>query len=46
MIVLSFNVKGLGCARKNLALKQLVKNHDLNVILLHETMCEGAKATA
>lgn len=46
MIVLSFNTRGVGGARKQLALKRLVMSHKPNVLLIQETECEGSKARA
>lgn len=41
MIILSFSLRGVGGTHKKLTLKIHFSKYNLDVILLHETMCEG-----
>jgi len=44
MIIVSFNIRGLGGAPKSLSLKKLFCNIRIGIVLIQETMCEGVKA--
>ena len=41
MIILSYNFRGLASLPKKLALKELMKLHNLNVLFLEETLGQG-----
>jgi hypothetical protein len=43
MIILSFNVRGVGGAHKNIALKRVIQSLNPYIILLQKTMCSGTK---
>jgi hypothetical protein len=44
--VLFFNARRVGGIPKHLSLNQLIQSHNLEVILLQETNCEGYKVRA
>ena len=44
MIMLSFNIRGIGVASKSRALRRLFENIKLDLILVQEMMCLGVKA--
>jgi exonuclease III len=44
MILLYFNVRGVGGPQKKLALKRLLLSLEPDIIMLQETMCTGEKS--